>query len=87
MELGALQPADSSRSAMHRRRLPIGCAQVLVEFATNDLKDTGVFKSQERLAFERLLRKLLGFPQRSVRLGAGVPVQGTVRCQTLTVIN
>ena len=40
---------------------------MIVEFASNDAFDTGAFKSQERLSFERLLRKLLDFPQRSVR--------------------
>ena len=48
---------------------------MLVEFASNDVFDTGAFKSQERLSFERLLRKLLDFPQRSVRPQAGLPVQ------------
>ena len=40
--------------------------QVLVEFAVNDPGQSGIFRDPERLCYERLLRKLLEFPQRWV---------------------
>lgn len=38
--------------------------QVLVEFTRNDVQEMGMLRHPQRLAFERLLRKLLDLPGR-----------------------
>jgi hypothetical protein len=61
---------------------PVNCrnicwwnAQVVVEFAMNDPTVTNFFDSPERMAFERLLRKLLEFPHRCAPQLAATPRQ------------
>ncbi len=60
--------ASSQRRAHTRRGLsPTTRTQVLLEFATNDPTQTNAFGTPERLAFERLVRKLLDFLNRCGR--------------------